>query len=70
MTAVALEQTILLTSGAAMWRGTREVVAVMQYMAKHQKGQLEHDVARLAVQGNQAGAMFFPDIAHVAQQLG
>lgn len=34
-----IKPTILLTSGAAMWRGTREVVAVMQYMAHRQKGQ-------------------------------
>ena len=31
---------------------------------------LEHDVARLAMQGDQARAMLFPDVAHLAQRLG
>ncbi len=33
-------------------------------------GALEHDVARLAVEGDQAGAVLFPDVAHLAQHVG
>ena len=31
---------------------------------------LEHDVAALAVQGDQAGTVTLPDVAHLAQQIG
>jgi hypothetical protein len=33
-------------------------------------GALEHDVARLAVEGDQARAMLLPDVGHLAQHVG